>query len=489
MKANIVRHLEERGIGRGQVNYKLRDWLFSRQRYWGEPIPVYFPVKTEGDPRQGAPYEIDYSQPIAVDESELPLRLPELEDYHPGDPGGPLVRALDWRFFRKDGRWYARETNTMPQWAGSCWYFLRFLDPHNESRIFSEQAYDDWMPIDLYVGGSEHAVLHLLYARFWHKVLFDVGVVKHAEPFQKLVHQGMILGYSYRYYADPAKNRYFDGDSPDVTLDPEGESATLADGTPLEVRWAVAQDVEPAEGGKFRHKQHGVRAVAVTEKMSKARGNVVNPDDVVREFGADSLRLYEMFMGPLEAVKPWQTSGIQGVRRFLDRVYAVANGPLGDGAPDEATERLVHKTVKKITDDIEGLRFNTAVSAMMILTNHLNGLEPPPRRAVEKLVLLLSPFAPHLAEELWSGPLGHAPSIAGVDWPTYDERLTVDESAEIAVQVNGKVRGRVVVPRDAGEGAVKEAALADAAVQRALADKSIRKVVYVPGRIINLIVG
>ena len=411
MKTNIVRHLEEHGIGRGQVNYKLRDWLFSRQRYWGEPIPVYFPLKTTGNPREGAPYEIDYSQPIPLEESELPLRLPVLEDYHPGDPGGPLVRALDWRFFEKDGRWYARETNTMPQWAGSCWYFLRFIDPHNKGRIFSEKAHDDWMPIDLYVGGSEHTVLHLLYARFWHKVLFDIGIVKDKEPFSKLVHQGMILGYSYRYYEDPAQKRYFDGDAAEVVIDAEHETARLADGTALEIRWATAQEVETVDG-KLRHRELGVRVAAVTEKMSKARGNVINPDDVVREFGADSLRLYEMFMGPLESVKPWQTSGIQGVRRFLDRVHALAIAPLGEAVPDEETERLVHKTIKKVTEDIEGLRFNTAVSAMMILTNHLIGLTPPPREALEKLVLLLSPFAPHLAEELWSGPLGRPSSIA-----------------------------------------------------------------------------
>src|SRR5690606_4953856 len=220
MKQKIIAHLEERGIGKRKVQYRLRDWVFSRQRYWGEPIPIYFPVTTAGDPRRGDAYEIDYSQPIAVDESELPLLLPPLEDYKPGDPQGALVRALEWRFFQKDGAWYARETNTMPQWAGSCWYYLRYLDPHNTERIFSEQAYDDWMPVDLYVGGAEHAVLHLLYARFWHKVLFDIGIVKHPEPFQKLVHQGMILGQVYRYYAvlDGAGNtvRALDGDSPEV---------------------------------------------------------------------------------------------------------------------------------------------------------------------------------------------------------------------------------------------------------------------------------
>jgi leucyl-tRNA synthetase len=420
MKRRIVDFLEAEGIGRRAVNYKLRDWVFSRQRYWGEPIPIYFPVETAGDPRRGAPHTIDYAHPLALADAELPLLLPTLDDYQPGDPQGPLAKAVDWRFFQRDGRWWARETNTMPQWAGSCWYYLRFLDPHNDREIFAAAAYDDWMPVDLYVGGSEHAVLHLLYARFWHKVLYDVGVVKHPEPFRKLVHQGMILG----------------------------------------------------ENG---------------EKMSKSRGNVVNPDDVVRDHGADALRVYEMFMGPLEQVKPWQTAGLLGVRRFLDRVYAIGTRPPGDVMDDE-TARLVHRTVKKVTEDIEGLRFNTAVSAMMILANHLYGQEHPPREAMEPLVLCLSPFAPHLAEELWER-LGHAPTIADCAWPSWDPALCVDAEVEIAVQVNGRVRGRITVARDAPEETARARALADEGARPHLAGRTVRKVVYVPGRIVNLIVG
>ena len=458
MKRNIIDFLDERGIGRRKVNYKLRDWVFSRQRYWGEPIPIFFPVKTDGDPRKGASCEIDYSQPIAVEESELPLMLPELEDYKPGDPQGPLVRALDWRFFEKDGQWFARETNTMPQWAGSCWYYLRYLDPHNSERIFSEKAYDEWMPVDLYVGGAEHAVLHLLYARFWHKVLFDVGVVKHAEPFSKLVHQGMILGMAYRWYAvldaDGKQVRALDGDGAGVVHDRESGTYTLeSTGENVEPRFVNESDVDTSDGVPT-HKEHGVRLAPVAEKMSKSRGNVVNPDDVVAEFGADSLRVYEMFMGPLEQVKPWQTSGIQGVRRFLDRVHKVATGTLTDAAMDDETAKLVHRTVKKVTEDIEALRLNTAISAMMILTNHLNGLGAAPKEAVERLVLCLSPLAPHLAEELWA-TLGHEPSIANANWPTWDEALCVDDVVEIAVQVNGKVRGRVMLARDADEAAAR----------------------------------
>ncbi|HYO95076.1 MAG TPA: leucine--tRNA ligase [Polyangiaceae bacterium] len=493
MKVNIVRHLEERGFGRRRVNYRLRDWVFSRQRYWGEPIPIYFPVHTSGDPRAGDEYVIDYATPIAVSDAELPLQLPALEDYRPGDPQGPLARALDWRFFQKDGAWYARETNTMPQWAGSCWYYLRYLDPGNTQQIFDPGAYADWMPVDLYVGGSEHAVLHLLYARFWHKVLYDIGVVKHAEPFTKLVHQGTVLGMGYRWYAVLTAGGGFDRALPGDTeglLPPEEGGAgrlRLPTGETVDERWVAEADVAWKDGRPY-HRDHGVRLIAVSEKMSKSRGNVVNPDGVVAEFGADSLRVYEMFMGPLEQTKPWQTSGIQGVRRFLDRVHVVATRTLSEDAADAETAKLVDRTVKKVGDDIATLRLNTAVSAMMILTNHLNALDAPPRTAVEKLVLCLAPFAPHLAEELWEH-LGHAPSIADVAWPEYDPALILDEDVEIAVQVNGKVRGRIRLARDAAQDAAQAAGQADDNVRRSLEGRELRKVVYVPGRVLNFIVG
>ena len=423
MKNRIVAHLEQSKLGKATVNYKLRDWVFSRQRYWGEPFPVYFPVDLEagGDPRQGAKHTIRYDQPIAVEESELPVVLPDLHDFRPGnDPRGPLARALDWVFFQRDGKWFARETNTMPQWAGSCWYYLRFLDPRNVDRPFSEESYDAWMPVDLYVGGSEHAVLHLLYARFWHKVLYDVGVVKHAEPFVRLVHQGMILGEN-------------------------------------------------------------------NEKMSKSRGNVINPDDVVREYGADALRAYEMFMGPLEQVKPWQTSGIQGVRRFLDRVFKLCTGQLVDAPADEATERLVHKTIKKVGDDIEAMRFNTAVSALMILTNHIASLEQVPVGAARTLVLLLAPIAPHLAEELWQR-LGGTESVSLQSWPVFDDALVRDDTVEIGVQVNGKVRGRIALARDASEQDAMTLALSQDNVRAHVPDGAVRKVIYRPAQILNIIV-
>jgi leucyl-tRNA synthetase len=422
VRKKVTAWLASEKKGGARVTYRLRDWVFSRQRYWGEPIPIYFPVETDGDPRAGAEFTVRYDQPIAVEESELPLRLPDLEDFRPtGSPEGPLAKAVDWRFFQKDGKWFARETNTMPQWAGSCWYFLRFTDPKNEALPFSPQAYADWMPVDLYVGGSEHAVLHLLYARFWHKVLFDQGLVTHAEPFQKLVHQGMILGEN-------------------------------------------------------------------SEKMSKARGNVVNPDDVVKSHGADALRLYEMFMGPLEAVKPWQTSGIEGVRRFLDRVWNVCTGEVVEGEIDAETKKLLHKTIKKVGEDIETLRFNTAVSSMMILVKQLGSLKAVPHEAARTLTLLVSPFAPHIGEELWHR-LGARESLAYEPWPEFDAALVKDDVLELGVQVNGKMRGTVQLSVDADEATAREAALLEPKVRAQVEGKTIKKLIYVPGKIINLIVG
>ncbi len=423
-KQKISEWLQDKGLGKARIQYKLRDWVFSRQRYWGEPFPIYFPVRLsdpEGDPRKGDHHEILYDEPIAVAESELPVRLPDLEDFAPGDePAGALARVVDWRYFRKDGKWYARETNTMPQWAGSCWYYLRFMDPHNAEEGWSRQADEDWMPVDLYVGGAEHAVLHLLYARFWHKVLHDIGAVKDPEPFVKLVHQGMILG----------------------------------------------------EDG---------------EKMSKARGNVINPDDIVADHGADALRMYEMFMGPLEAVKPWQTSQISGVVRFRDRVFTLSSRGLTDDW-DEQTERLVHKTIKKVTEDIERMAFNTALSALMVLTNHLMALEPVPRKAVEALCLLLSPFAPHLGEEIWSKLDSGAGSVARAPWPGYDAALCVDDTIEMGVQVNGKTRGTVTIAVDADADTARAAALAVTTVAKHVEGKDVKKFIFVPKRIINFVV-
>jgi leucyl-tRNA synthetase len=359
-----------------------------------------------------------------VDEADLPLELPIMEDFQPGDdPAGCLARAKDWRYFQQDGKWFARETNTMPQWAGSCWYYFRFLDPKNANEAFSKKADEAWMPVDLYVGGAEHAVLHLLYARFWHQVMFDLGYSKHPEPFQKVVHQGMILG---------------------------------SDG----------------------------------EKMSKSRGNVVSPDEIVNEQGADALRLYEMFMGPLEAVKPWQTSQVAGVARFRNKVYNIVNAAVAGGNTEpmgEETLRILHKTMKKVTEDIESMSFNTAISALMVLSNHLLTLkENVPVEAAEKLALMVSPFAPHLGEECWS-LLGNSETLAYHPWIVYDEELCIDSTITMGVQVNGKRGGEITIAKDADQETAMSLAQAVESVQGKLDGKEIKKIIYVPGKILNIV--
>ena len=487
-KRAITTACAEKGRGGTRIHYRSRDWVFSRQRYWGEPIPIYFPVDMkdpQGDPRRGGDYQIRYDQPIAVDEQDLPLKLPELDDYKPGeDPAGPLARAADWRFFQKDGKWFARETNTMPQWAGSCWYYLRFLDPKNQNALISKEAYDAWMPVDLYVGGSEHAVLHLLYARFWHKVLFDLGVVTHAEPFQKLVHQGLILGeveYTGFQRADGAWV-----DATDVEESKDGadtmfvHTASGARVNPMR----ISEDGVEKRGAHFVLKEGGKNVTARAHKMSKSRGNVVNPDTIIEEHGADTLRAYEMFMGPLEMVKPWQTSAIIGVRRFLDRVWAVSSGALAD-AMDAETAKAVHRTIKKVTDDLEHMRFNTAISQLMMLSRRLGECTPPPREGIRALALLISPIAPHLAEEIWSR-LGENQSIADASWPAWDEALCRDDVVEVPIQINGKVRTRVQIAAEAGEAEAR--AIATQAAAAWLEGKTIVKALYVPGKIVNFVI-
>jgi leucyl-tRNA synthetase len=412
----IIRWLEKKGLGKGTIQYKLRDWLFSRQRYWGEPIPI---IHLEDGTMRG------------LDESDLPLLLPDLKKFQPsGTTESPLALATDWVDVTdpKTGLKGRRETNTMPQWAGSCWYYLRFIDPVNPHEFCSPAKERYWMPIDLYVGGSEHAVLHLMYARFWHKVLFDLGFVSTKEPFTRLRHQGIILGEDSR-------------------------------------------------------------------KMSKSRGNVVNPDDVISRYGADSMRLFEMFMGPLEEMKPWSTRGVEGVFRFLNRVWrlfmtedAGLNPAIASVPPTPDFERVFHQTVKKVGEDIEGLRFNTAISQMMIFVNEAMKLEKLPRKELEQFVLLLAPFAPHIAEELWS-ELGHQKSLAYEPWPRYDLEKTLEEQIEIVLQVNGKVRGKLLIPQGADQANVEQLALQDANVQRHLEGKKVRRVIVVPNKIVNIVIG
>ncbi|HXV67929.1 MAG TPA: leucine--tRNA ligase [Nitrospira sp.] len=408
----ITDWLAKQGKGTRAVNYKLRDWLFARQRYWGEPFPINW-VNGEARP---------------VPEEQLPLRLPETNNFKPSGSGeSPLANLAEWLATTDPatGKPARRETNTMPQWAGSCWYYLRFIDPGNPSQLVDPVKERYWMPVDLYIGGSEHAVLHLLYARFWHKVLFDLGVVSTPEPFKKLVHQGIVLGED-------------------------------------------------------------------NQKMSKSRGNVVNPDDMIDRFGADAVRLYEMFMGPLEAMKPWSTRGVEGVTRFLDRVWRLVADDEGrvsnavvSTEPGLEHRRLLHQTIKKVTEDVEALRFNTAISQMMVFTNELTKAEQRPRAVLEPFVLLLAPFAPHLAEELW-GILGRGPSVSQQPWPPFDPALTISEHMTIPVQVNGKLRGKIEVEHGATREIVER--LSREQVAEWLQGNEPKKIVYVEKKLINFVV-
>ena len=485
-KAKITDWLAAKGLGKKRIHYKLRDWLFSRQRYWGEPFPLLHEIDQAGNPTG----RID-----PVDFADLPLQLPELEDYKPsGRPEAPLGKATDWVSVTKNGRSYRRELNTMPQWAGSCWYYLRYIDPKNPNAFLDKDEEKHWMPVDLYVGGAEHAVLHLMYSRFWHKLLFDRGHVSHAEPFQKLVNQGMILGETeFTGFQDngawvSAKEVDFDG----------GVGRIKRSQKEIDKVRLVEEQVEK-KGEFFVLKDNGdIRIDARAYKMSKSRGNVINPDEVVSAFGADSLRLYEMFMGPLEATKPWSMRGVEGVFRFLGRVWrlfvderaeSVALSPAVNSDPaDKETLRLLHKTIQKVTDDLDGMRFNTAISAMMEYTNHLTPMATKSREALEPFVLLLAPYAPHLAEEMWS-LLGHNTTLAYAPWPIADKTLLVADTIEIPVQIAGKVRARISVPPGLSHDALQAAALADPKIQAQLAGKTIKKAIIVLDKMVNLVLG
>lgn len=413
--AKAIEWLEQKGVGEKKISYRLRDWLFSRQRYWGEPIPMI---------------HWEDGTITAVPESELPLMLPKTDNIRPSGTGeSPLANISEWVNVvdPETGKKGRRETNTMPQWAGSSWYFLRYIDPTNTEAIADPELLKRWLPVDIYIGGAEHAVLHLLYARFWHKVLYDLGVVHTKEPFQKLFNQGMILG----------------------------------------------------EGN---------------EKMSKSKGNVVNPDEIIESHGADTLRLYEMFMGPLEASVAWSTNGLDGARRFLDRIWRLLVNE-EDGmisakiqvSNDTTLEKSYHQTVKKVTEDYEGIRFNTAISQMMVFINDCYKAEVIPTAYAEGFVKMLAPMAPHIAEELWK-LLGHEGTLSYEQWPTYDESKLVDDEVEVAVQVAGKVRAKIVVAKDASKEDIEKIALADEKVQEYMAGKNLVKVIVIPGKLVNIVV-
>jgi len=488
-KKKMNEWLEAEGHGEAAITYKLRDWLFSRQRYWGEPFPIIHR-------RDGSI--------VPIPEDELPLTLPEMDDFRPTGENfeAPLARVPDWiqTTDPASGEPALRDPNTMPQWAGSCWYFLRFTDPTNDDAAWSQEAERYWMPVDLYVGGAEHAVLHLLYARFWHKVFFDLGLVHTREPFQKLVNQGMILGESFRYYDDnvdddpDAQVKQYSSDQVDLS---EESPQAVGDGTPLKVRWAATADVRvDKENGEIRHIQFPELTLErVMEKMSKSRGNVVNPDDVVQEFGADSMRLYEMFIGPLEKAAPWSTDGIQGIYRFLQRCWRLVMEDseegsqvrdLPEGAGSEEQVRLLARTISGVAEDIEAMRFNTAISKLMVFVRDIARKDGLTREIAEKLVLMLAPMAPHLSEELWS-QLGHETTLAYEPWPEVENALLEEETIKLVIQVNGKKRDELEFSKDTSEDDLKARALASENVQAHLSGREVRKIIVVPGRLINIV--
>ena len=446
---SMIEWLNQQGIGKKAVNYKLRDWVFSRQRYWGEPIPLVHCEKCGCVP---------------LKEDQLPLKLPEVKTYQPTGTGeSPLAGITDWVNCTcpECGGQARRETNTMPQWAGSCWYYLRYLDPHNEKEFASKEVVDYWMPVDLYVGGAEHAVLHLLYARFWHKVLFDLGLVNTKEPFQRLVNQGMITSFAFQ-----RKNK---------TLVP-------------------TDAVEETSPDVFIEKETGEKLERVIAKMSKSLKNVINPDDVIRDYGADSVRMYEMFMGPLEISKPWNTNGLIGIHRFLEKIWAVSEKPMTDEDMEGKLDgkvaelrKLYHKTVKKVSQDTDTLNFNTAISQMMIFINEAARMDSVPKALWSGFVKMLSPYAPHLGEELWE-KLGNTNTIAYESWPTYKEELCQDDSCTIVVQINGKKRADFQAAIDTDKAELEKQALSCESVIRFMEGKAPVKVIVVPNKLVNIVV-
>lgn len=487
VQRQMVTDLAAQGLGRLAVNYKLRDWLFSRQRFWGEPFPILHELDAQGQPT-------GMLRPVPLD--QLPVDLPHLDDYKPhGRPEPPLAKAPDeWLYPVIDGKKYRRETNTMPQWAGSCWYYLRFIDPRNGQAFVDREKERAWMPVDLYVGGAEHAVLHLLYSRFWHKVLYDRGYVSTKEPFHKLVNQGMILGET--EYTGYQRRDGSWVSAPEVTTNEAGDLVQRGSGQAV-TTVSISPDAVTKQGDAFcLALQPEIRIESRAHKMSKSRGNVVNPDDIVREYGADTLRLYEMFMGPLEAPKPWSMASVNGVRSFLDRVWrmivderaettelseAIADQPLTD-----EQNRVLHKTIKAVTADIEGLNFNTAIARMMEFVNFFTKQTVRPREAMESFVLLLSPLAPHLCEELWQ-LLGHSSTLAYESWPTFDPAATVDAEIEIPVQINGKLRSRLLVSATATREELEQQARNDPRIIELLTSQQIAKTIIVPGRLVNFV--
>ena len=440
--ATTIKWLHQNELGTEAINYKIRDWLFSRQRYWGEPFPVI---------------HWEDGEISLLEEAQLPLQLPEMEKYEPGSHGeSPLANATEWLHVKDEkGRKGKRETNTMPQWAGSCWYYLRYIDPKNDKEPFSKAKENYWLPVDLYVGGAEHAVLHLLYSRFWHKALFDLGIVSTDEPYTKLFNQGMILAFAYE----------------------------------TEAGAKVSSDLVEERDGAFYHSGTGEQLTQIVAKMSKSLKNVVNPDDVVKAFGADALRLYEMFLGPLDATKPWVENGVKGVYNFLNRVHRffADTSHYHEGEEDQELMKALQATIKKVGGDVEALHFNTAISQMMIFSNLAIKKGKITRASAEAFIRVLGPFAPHLAEEIWN-ILGNGESLALAQWPAYDEAMLQEDSHEYPIMINGKLRFKIELPLNMGEEEIKKQVLAHETAQKWTEGADPKRFIHVPKKIINIVV-
>ena len=467
--------LREKGSGKDTVNYKLRDWIFTRQRYWGEPIPILH----------------DSKKRIAVKEEDLPVKLPEVKSYLPTDDGlSPLARNKDWVNIKIDGKNLIRETNTMPQWAGSCWYYLRYLDPNNSQSFADETKIKYWMPVDLYIGGAEHAVLHLLYARFWHKVLFDLGFVNTSEPFKKLVNQGMILGRSNFVYRIKDSNKYVsynlrkDHDYTKIHVD-----VNLVDNDKLNIKKFINSSKE-FENAEFILEENEYLCGFETEKMSKSKSNVVNPDNIIENFGADTLRMYEMFLGPIEQSKPWNTNGIEGVYKFLNKLWSLFHRGdkivISDKRPDKEELKILHTAIKKIKEDIERLSLNTCISQLMITVNKLSRKECNKREILEPLIIIISPFAPHLCEELWN-IIGNNKSVSFAEYPNFNSDYLVEDTYEYPLMINGKLRAKQSFSLNTENSEIEKSVLINETIKKWLDGKKIKKIIIVPNKVINIV--
>ena len=475
-KKIVTDELEKKGLGSKTINYKLRDWIFTRQRYWGEPIPIL---------------HSEDNISIALNENDLPVELPEVRSYLPTDDGlSPLARNKNWVNVKIDGKIYKRETNTMPQWAGSCWYYLRYLDPLNKNKFAEDDKIEYWMPVDLYIGGAEHAVLHLLYSRFWHKVLYDLGYVNTSEPFKKLVNQGMILGRSNFIYRIKDSNKYVSYNlRKNYEYTKLHVDVNLVENDRLDINKFINSSKE-YKNAEFVLEGKDYLCGFETEKMSKSKSNVVNPDSIINKYGADTLRMYEMFLGPIEQSKPWNTNGIEGVFKFLNKFWSLfhnkENFYLSDDEPNKNEYKVLHSSIKKIQDDIERLSINTCISQLMITANKLSKLNCNKRKILEPLVIITSPFAPHICEELWNKS-GNTNSISEAIYPNFNDEYLMEEEYEYPIMINGKLRTKQKFGLNISNSEIEKSVMENKIVDKWVEGKTIKKIIIVPKKIINIV--